>query len=160
MGAIDKLSALDAFAAGDLLAVYDSSNGDNRKAALSLLVTYLNANLTFSSGGFSITQYTAPATGATVNIDDTGNNAGQNINLFIVPASPIAILTVTLPVSSSLVNMQEILVNTAEEITTLTLEGGGATIETNGSPSAATLSAGGFFRLRYYSALTTWYRVG
>jgi hypothetical protein len=51
---------------------------------------------------------------------------------------------------------QEILVNTTQAITALTINANGATIV--GAPT--TLAAGGFFRLRFDGVLDTWYRVG
>jgi hypothetical protein len=41
MPTINQLSAVDSLSDGDLLAVFSTSNGDARKAALSLLATYL-----------------------------------------------------------------------------------------------------------------------
>lgn len=47
MPQINQLSAVDRLAAGDNLPVYDESNGDARKAAMSVLLDYVQENLVF-----------------------------------------------------------------------------------------------------------------
>lgn len=52
MPQINQLSAVDSLQSGDQLAVFDTSNGDARKSALSVLVTFLSTaftSLTLSS---------------------------------------------------------------------------------------------------------------
>jgi hypothetical protein len=61
-----------------------------------------------------------------------------------------------LPLLANCVDKQEILVNCTQAITTLTVNGNGATV--TGAPT--TLSANGFFRLRFDGLANVWYRVG
>lgn len=151
MTEINRLTSIDAVAAGDLLPLYDSSNGDVRKASMSALSTYIQTLLTAVDG--FLTQYSAPsATGFTVQITD----GDDNVWLILTPAAGYAAGTIKLPLSTNVVNKQEVLVNCTQAITTLTVDGNGATV--TGEPS--TLSANDFFRLRYDGVTSTWYRVG
>jgi len=152
MPEINQLSAVDALAAGDQIAVYDTSNGDARKASLSVLSTYIQSTLT--TGISYITQYAAPsATGFSVQITD----GSANIHLILTPVAGYATGTIVLPTNSLVVDKQEVLVNCTQAVTTLTIDGNGATAIT-GEPSA--LSANDFFRLKYDLVTKTWYRVG
>lgn len=155
MPQINQLSALDQLQAGDQFPVYDQSNGDARKVALSLLTQYIISQLP-SLSGFPqyATQYAAPsATGFTVNV----TNNQQNIQLILTPTAGFAAGTIVLPPSSNCVDKQEVLVNCTQLVTTLTINGNGATAVT-GEPLS--LSADSFFRLRYDQPTNSWYRVG
>jgi len=61
-----------------------------------------------------------------------------------------------LPPVAGVLDKQELLVNTTQAVTTLTVSANGATVV--GAPT--TLAAGGFFCLRFDGVLDTWYRVG
>ncbi len=45
MTTINQLSSMDSVSGGDLLPVFSTSNGDARKASISLLLAYIAANL-------------------------------------------------------------------------------------------------------------------
>lgn len=151
MPTINQLSAADSLSDGDLLPVYSQSNGDARKAALSLLATYLAGKIAVSDN--KSTQYASPnATGFNVQL----NNSGVSTWLILTPLAAYAAGTLTLPAVANCVDKQEILVNTTQAITALTVAGNGATV--NGAPT--TLAANGYFRLRFDAVLDVWYRVG
>ena len=151
MPTINQLSAVDSLSDGDLLAVFSTSNGDARKAALSLLATYLAGKIAVSDN--KITQYASPnATGFNVQL----NNSGVSTWLVLTPLAGYAAGTLTLPAVANCVDKQEILVNTTQAVTALTVAGNGATV--NGAPT--TLAANGFFRIRFDAVLDVWYRVG
>jgi hypothetical protein len=153
---INQLTALTSLAAGDNLAIGSSSNGDDRRAALSLLLSWLQDNLTIvDASAFSeyTTQYAAPsATGTNIQVTD----GDDNIHLIVTPVTGYAAMTITLPTSTNLVDKQDILINCTQAITTLTVAGNGATV--TGAPT--TLAANAYFRLKYDLPGTTWYRVG
>lgn len=156
---IVELSALDEVVAGDAVPVYDQSNGDTRKVAMSVLLAFMQANLTFTTQGFGayITQYAAPsATGFNVTITD-GVNDDSNVHLILTPTAGFAAGTITLPAVASCVDKQEVLINCTQAVTALTVNGNGATAVT-GEPS--TLAANDFFRLKFDLTTSTWYRVG
>jgi len=157
MPSINKLTASDTISAGDLFAVFIQNNGDARKVAMSVLMDFINENLTVGGFGSYVTQYSAPsATGFSVTITD-GADDNTNVHLILAPTGGFAAGTIVLPLASKLVDKQEILVNCTQAVTTLTVDGNGATAVT-GEP--ATLTANDFFRLKYDAPTKTWYRVG
>lgn len=153
---IRLLTAMDSLSAGDSLAIGSANNGDDRKAAVSVLVTYLEDALDFSPSGAFInylTQYATPsATGFSVQVTD----ADDNIHLILTPAAGYAAGTIVLPTSSNLIDKQEVIVNSTQPVTALTIDGNGATVI--GEPSF--LVANSFFRLKYDAGGNTWYLIG
>ena len=99
-----------------------------------------------------ITQYAAPLAASTTLLTDNQNS----VWLVLTPAGTIATATLKLPLLANVLDRTEILVNSTQTITTLTLDANGASIV--GGPT--TLAANGFFRLRFDAVLKTWYRVG
>lgn len=93
-------------------------------------------------------QYAAPTTGAEITV-----TAGVK-NLIIEPAATIAALTVNFPASPA--DEDKFSMCSTEIVTTLTLAGGGNTI--NGGLAA--FIANGFATYIYNTAQTSWYRIG
>jgi hypothetical protein len=154
MTTINKLTAVDAVVSGDQIPVYSSSNGDARKAAMSVLLAYMQSNIDLSAKQEYTTQYAAPsATGFNIQVTD----GDDNIHLILTPVAGYAAGTITLPAVANCVDKQEVLVNCTQSVSTLTVAGNGATAVT-GEP--ASLSANDFFKLRYDASTSTWYRVG
>lgn len=153
---INQLNALDTLQSGDNIAVGSGSYGDDRRAALTTLLSYLQSNLIIvdaSAMSEYTTQYAAPsATGQNIQVTDTDDNT----HLIITPIAGYAAMTITLPESTNIIDKQDILVNCTQAVTTLTIAGNGATVV--GAPT--TLVANDFFRLKYDANGTTWYRVG
>ena len=155
MPEINKLTAVDSVVGSDLLAIFANSNGDTRKAAISVLLAFMQDNLSFSESGISYTtQYAAPsATDFSVQITD----GSANIHLILTPVAGYADGTIVLPAVGNVVDKQEVLVNCTQAVTTLVVDGNGA-VAVTGEPSG--LSANDFFRLKYDITVQTWYRVG
>jgi len=156
MATINQLTAVDSLQSSDQLAVYDSSNGDARKSSLNVLLTWMQSNLTFTETQFPsyTTQYAAPsASGFDIQVTDGSNN----IHLILTPTAGYAVGEITLPAVANCIDKQEVLVNCTQQVTTLTVDGNGATAVT-GEP--ASLAADDFFRLKYDLTTKTWYRVG
>lgn len=159
MSNINNLTAKDTLAAGDLFVVWSNANGDSRKVADSVLLAYMQANLTFPSAAANefTTQYAAPSSsGFNVTITD-GADDNTNVHLILTPTAGFAAGTITLPPAAGLVDKQEVLVNCTQQITTLTVAANGATAVT-GEP--ASMAADDFFKLKYDLVTSTWYRVG
>lgn len=159
MTQINKLSALDQLAAGDNLPIFDTSNGDARKVSISVLLAYMQDNLTFPTvtgvPQFS-TQYASPSSsGFSVTIAPP--TAGNNVHLILTPTAGYAAGTIVLPAVAAVVDKQEVLVNSTQQVTTLTVNGNGA-VAVTGEP--VSLGADDFFRLKYDIISQTWYRVG
>lgn len=153
---IKQLTSIDTLVGGDNFPISSLSNGDDRKAALTTLLAYMQANLTIvDATAFPayLTQYAAPsATGFTVAVTDDDDN----IHLILTPVAGYAAGTLVLPSTTSAIDKQEVLVNCTQAVTTLTINGNGGTV--TGAPT--TLAANAFFRLKYDLPGTTWYRVG
>lgn len=151
MPSINQLNAVDTLTAGDLLPVYSSSNGDARKASLSVLAEYVRSTITVADD--KVSQYAAPsATGFTVQVNDDSDN----VWLILTPTGGFAAGTIKLPALANCVDRQDILVNCTQSVTALTINGNGATV--TGAPT--TLAANAYFRLRFDAVTKTWYRVG
>jgi hypothetical protein len=151
MTTINQLSAVDAVVSSDQVPIYSSTNGDARKASMSVIKDYVLSDATVADD--KVTQYAAPAaTGFTVTV----NNSSDSVWLILTPLAGYAAGTITLPAVANCVDRQEVLVNTTQAVTTLTVSGNGATVI--GAPT--TLAANAFFRLRFDAVLDVWYRVG
>lgn len=152
MASITNYPSASALQGGTLFLVWDTSNSDTRKTSLTKLQAYMQSNLDFTSGALTA-QYSAPAaTGFSVQVTDSSANTW----LILTPLAGYAAGTIVLPTSTNAVIGQEILVNCTQAVTTLTIDGNGATVV--GAPT--TLAANDYFRLKYESVLNTWYRVG
>lgn len=151
MPTINQLSTTDSLSGGDLFPVYVSENGDARKVSGSTLRDFVLASASVADD--KITQYAAPsATGFSVTL----TNSSSSLWLILQPTGAFAAGTLVLPLVSNCVDKQELLVNCTQAVTTLTINGNGATV--TGAPT--TLSANGFFRLRFDGLAKVWYRVG
>lgn len=155
MPQINQLTAVDSVVGADQVPIYSSGQGDARKAAMSVILQYMQDNLTFSESGISYTtQYAAPsATGFSVQITDDSDNT----HLILTPVAGYAAGTIVLPAVGNVVDKQEVLVNCTQSVTTLTIDGNGA-VAVTGEPSG--LAANDFFRLKYDITVQTWYRIG
>ena len=159
--AINQLNSTDTIALSDLLPLFSQSSGDDRKASMSLLLQFMQDNLTFTAQGTGfqdyVTQYAVPsATGFNVTITD-GASDDTNVHLILTPTAGYAAGTITLPPFAGCVDKQEVLINCTQQVTALTVDGNGATAVT-GAPTS--LGADDFFRLKYDLLSKTWYRVG
>jgi hypothetical protein len=156
MPKIDELSSIDSLAAGDLYPLYDVSNSDTRKVTLSVIQDWMQDNLTFPTfTGFIdyASQYFAPsATGFSVAITDSS----VNTHLILTPAAGYATGTIILPSLGNAIDKQRVLVNSTQQVTTLTVSGNGASV--SGAPTS--LGASDFFEMKFDSITSTWYRVG
>ena len=151
MPTINQLNAVSQLTVSDLIAIYSSSNGDARKASLSVLADFIKTLVTANDD--KITQYAAPsATGFSVTINDDSDS----VWLVLTPTGGFAAGTLVLPALANCKDRQEVLVNCTQSITTLTISGNGSTV--TGAPT--TLAANAFFRLRFDAVTKTWYRVG
>lgn len=144
--AIDDLTSATTLAAADQVPFAPFGDRTTKKFSLTLLLAWLNANLTFPA---QLTQqYAAPsATGFNVAV------AAADTWLVLTPVAGYAAGTITLPATRS--NKQRVQVNCTQAVTTLTVSGNGTTV--TGAPT--TLAANAFFTLQYDSTLNAWFRV-
>ena len=151
MTAINQLNAADQLSGSDLLPLYSQANGDARKISLTNFLNWLESQQIATQDN-KVTQYAAPLTASTVLLQDDQNS----VWLILTPAGTIATLTLKLPLSANCIDRQEILVNSTQIVTALTIDGNSSSVI--GAPTA--LTANGFFRLRWDAVMKTWYRVG
>lgn len=149
MPTINQLSVLSQLSGGDQLPVFSLVNGDARRASITSLIEFFQAN--FADPDY-LTIINAP-TNSGFNIQ-IGRQT-QNVFLIINPTGIFAAGTITLPPVTSCFDGQEIVVACSQVINTLTLTPNGATVI--GAPTA--FSAGGFFSLRFNALQASWYTV-
>jgi len=137
----------------DLAFIWDSENSDWRLTTLSNLKT-LFADSTTGTVLEPDSQYAAPAaTGFNIVISVNDNDT----HLMLTPAATYAAGTITLPAPGNLRDKQLLIVNCTQQVTSLTVDGNGASA-VNGGPTS--LGADDFFTLKYDLTLDTWNRVG
>lgn len=150
MPEINQLSSSDTFTSTDQVPMWSSTNGNAMKVAGSVMLEYFEENI---EPGNMESFYSAPsATGFTVTITDTDDNYW----VILTPVAGYAAGTIVLPSSTTATDRQTINVNCTQAVTTLTINGNGATV--TGAPT--TLAANAFFTLRFDAVTSTWYRVG
>ena len=150
MPTINQLSGLSQLSSGDLLPIYVPNNGDARKVSIGQLLAFFQQQ--FASPTLA-TQLATPGTGFNVAIQTP---VSEQQWLILQPAGALASGTVTLPLNTQTPDGTEVLITTTQQITAFTLAGNGAA-SVYGDPS--TLAAEDFFRVRYYAATNSWYRI-
>ena len=149
MPEINQLSSSATFTATDQVPMWSSGNGNAMKVSGSVMLAFMRDNI--DPGGLT-SYYAAPsATAFSVAIPSTDDNYW----LILTPTAGFADGTIVLPLSTVAVDQQTINVNCTQAVTTLVVNGNGATV--TGEP--ATLAANAFFTLRFDAITTTWYRV-
>jgi hypothetical protein len=150
MALIYQLPLLSQASAGDQLAVYAPNTGDARRLPMSALLTFFQQQ--FASPTMATNLYT-PGTGFNI---AAPTPVSQQQWILIQPAGTLATGTVTLPLNTSTPDGTEILITTTQQVTAFTLALNGAAAAF-GDPS--TLAAEDFFRMRFYQATNSWYRI-
>jgi hypothetical protein len=144
-------STIDTIKSADKVFVEQSESGLPVLASAAVLAAFIQSEITTIDD--KITQYASPsASGFSVAVQ----NASESVWLLLTPTAGFATGTLVLPASVNCVDNQEILVNSTQAVTTLTITGNGSSV--TGAPT--TLAANAFFRLRYNAVNSTWYRVG
>lgn len=147
---INQLSGLSQLSSGDLLPVYVPNNGDARKVSIGQLLAFFQEQ--FASPTLA-TQLATPGAGFNVAIQTPVNEQQW---LILQPAGTLASGTVTLPLNTQTPDGTEVLVTSTQIITAFALALNGAAAS-YGAPTS--MAVGGFFRMRYYAATNSWYRI-
>jgi len=152
--AFDALNETDSVLTGDGFVLWKQGASKYRLVASDVVLAWAQSNL--GSLSKPETLYAAPsASGFTVATSPTTD--GDDTHLILTPTAGYAAGTITLPISTSLVDKQEVLVNCTQQVTALTVNGNGASAVT-GEPTS--LAADDFFRMQYDALTSTWYRIG
>jgi hypothetical protein len=150
MPTINQLSGLSQLSSGDLLPIYVPNNGDARKVSIGQLLAFFQQQ--FASPTLA-TQLATPGTGFNVAVQTP---VSEQQWLILQPSGTLASGTVTLPLNTQTPDGTEVLITTTQTITAFTLALNGAS---NAYGAPTTLAVNGFFRVRYYAATNSWYRI-
>jgi hypothetical protein len=150
MPQINQLPVLSTVSSGDQLPVYSPNNGDARRLSIGNLLTFFQQS--FASPTLATNLFT-PGTGFNIAVPTP---VAQQQWMLIQPAATLATGTVTLPLNTQTPDGTEILITTTQQITAFTLALNGATA---GYGDPTTLAAEDFFRVRFYQATNSWYRI-
>jgi hypothetical protein len=150
MPQINQLSSISQVSGANQIPVYDQNTGDARKMSVSALLQYFQA--TFAAPTVATNLFT-PGTGFNVAVPTP---VSEQQWMVIQPAGTLATGTITLPLNTQTPDGTEVLVTTTQQITAFTLALNGAA---NGYGAPSTLAAQDFFRMRFYQATNSWYRI-
>lgn len=150
MPTINQLPLLSDPNSGDQIPVYSPNNGDARRMPLSALLTYFQQQ--FAAPTMAVNLY-VPTTGFSI---AAPTPVSEQQWILLQPAGTLATGTVTLPLNTSTPDGTEILITTTQQITAFTLALNGAAAA-YGDPT--TLAAEDRFRMRFYQATNSWYRI-
>lgn len=149
MSTINRLSSVDALQPGDLIPVWDGSNGDTRKASLTTLLAFIESN--FADPDYTTRVVAPAASGWNIVVSETGTSSWLIVN----PVADYALGSVELPSSASAVNGQEVIFVCTQAVSAFSVTSSGATVV--GVP--ASLAAYSSFRMRYNAVQLTWYTL-
>lgn len=149
MPTINQLSSTSSLASGDQIPVYDASDGDARKASLSTLLSFIEAN--FANPDLETQTFAPTGSGFTV----TATASTSSIWMIVNPTGAFAAGTVQFPPDEDCFDGQVIVVTSSQAVTALTVDGNGATVA--GAPT--TIGTNGFAQFRYQASVTKWWCV-
>lgn len=144
---INQLGQLDNPSSSDLLAVWSTNNARTRKISISQLYSLFQSS------------WTSPTYQTTINTPIEGFNLtmtadANNQWLILTPASGLNTGTLLLPQASTAADGQEVIINTTQQITALTLSENGAT---NIYGKVSTLAADSSAKYRFNKQLNSWF---
>lgn len=147
-----RLNTTDTLEAGDQVVLFRTKNGDYRAIPFDTLVQLILDQVPTPVYQAATIQLFNPNANFTKIIDN--NIAGTY--LVMNPSTVIATGALVLPSVNDIIDGQEVLVTSSQQITDLTIDANGATVI--GAPDA--MGATAFFKLKYEELSQTWYRVG
>jgi hypothetical protein len=150
MSTINQLSSIDTVSSGDQLPVFSVSNGRTRSLSISSLLSYFQQ--TFASPTMAVNLY-VPSTGFSITVPTP---VSQEQWILFQPVATLATGTITLPLNTSTADGTSILFTSTQSILVLTVLGNGATAVFGPSSYLNPFEP---FKLRYYKATNSWYRI-
>ena len=153
---MDKLTLVDTISGGDWNVIYQQNSNSFRASTFTTMIDYYQNNLVFGGVESYKAQYNAPsATGFTAPSEYLITDKGS-VHLILTPTGAFAAGTITLPNSDYLSNGVLYTVNSTQSVAALSIDLNGAN-SVVGAP--ASLTANGFFTLRYDLPTKNWYRI-
>jgi len=150
MCGLNGLPVVGTVSGSDQVHVFSASIGFDARSPLSSILAYFQT--AFASPTMA-TQFAVPGDGFSIAVSQGGSNTW----VLLQPVAPLASGTVTLPLNASAPDGQEVTITATQLISALSIGLNGASA-LFGAP--ASLSASTPFRLRFYRATNSWYRVG
>ncbi|HCA5022803.1 TPA: transcriptional regulator [Acinetobacter baumannii] len=148
----NRLNETDALEIGDQFVLYKGGCTDFRAVPTSTVLAWILENIPVITPASGIIQLFNPTADFTIEI----TNNPVSTYLVMNPLTGITNGTIKLPPLTRLVDGQEVLVTSSQQISNLTIDGNGAALI--GDPNA--LSASGFFTMKFEKVSQTWYRRG
>ena len=148
MPQIYQLPLVSSLNSGDQFALYTPNQGDTRRASIGLLLQYFQEN--FASPEYE-SFYLSPISGFVYQI----GAQTKNVFLVLTPAGTLASGTVELPPIANAFDGQVVLIVSTTAITSLTIDGNGASVV----GALSSMPAGGFIAVRFDNFTDTWYTV-
>lgn len=152
MTTINALSRADVLYDTDEIPLFSPTQRDTRKATLPQLAAYVYSVL---EGEPDETVYALVTSGDTFTVTALSNTAQASVWVLLTLSAPASFATIIMPGMEDRSHGQEVLVTCTQAIASVTVSGNGATVR--GAPIS--LATDGFFKLRFDSISTTWYRV-
>lgn len=153
MTTINQLSQASALSDSDKLPVWQANQGDSRSISLLQVAAYVQASI---EGDTDQTVYSINTSGSTFTAAILPASVGGSVWGQFSLSGAASAGTIILPGIDDRANGQEVLLTITQAVAALTVSGNGATVR--GAPNS--LSADGFFKLRFDSISTTWFRIG
>lgn len=153
MTTINQLSRASALSGSDVIPLFQSNQGDTRSVSLTQVAAYVQTAI---EGDPDETVYSITTNGSGFTVAVLPATIGGSVWGQFTLSGAFAAGTLILPGIDDRANGQEVLLTFTQAVAALTINGNGASVA--GAPTS--LSANGFFKLKYDSISSTWYRVG
>ena len=150
MPLINQLPVVSQLSSGDQLAVYNTANGDARRASLNTLLQFFQQQ--FASPTVAVNLY-VPGSGFNITVPTP---ISEQQWMLLQPAGTLASGTITLPLNTGVPDGTTVLITTTQEITSLTIALNGATAIFGG---VSFLGAGTATAIRFYQPTNSWYQI-
>jgi hypothetical protein len=144
-----NFSTLSPITGAELIPTYSQYGSTPLWTTITALMAYFRT--TFTSPEF-VTTITTPGDGFSLSLPLNSNKQWA----LLIPTGTLATGTIVLPSATYLIDGQEILITSTLAVTSLTINGNGATA-VYGAPTS--FSAGDSVKLRYNLLTTSWYKI-
>ena len=152
MTTINQLSLTVAISDGDKLPLYQAGQQDTRAVSMSQVAAYVQSAI---EGEPDEVIYAISVVGSTFTVAALPTTVGGSVWVQLTLSGPATAGTVILPGVDDRVPGQEVRITCTQSVTSLTINGNGATVA--GGPTS--LAANGFFTLSYDNISNNWFRV-
>lgn len=147
-----RLNTVDSLVLGDQVVIYRGNCTDFRAIPFDVFVQEITDRIQIPDSNNPVVQRFNPNADFTMYVE----NHSEGTYLLLNPSISITNGTVVLPDAANVVDRQEILFSSTQQINNLFFNSAGASVV--GAPNA--IAATSFFKLKFDKVSATWYRVG